>query len=68
MASYEFSYSSPETVSVTPEKFLELRSFCPEIKAIRIIPPSLEHNDYGQILVLASSMKKESLQDVQLSE
>lgn len=61
MANYEFSYSSPETVSVTPEEFLELKSFCPEIKAIRIIPPSSEDNDYGQIIVLASSMKKKSL-------
>ncbi len=58
MINYEYSYTAPETISVTPEKYLELRSFFPDIKVLKIIPPGLDKNDFGQILVLASSMKK----------
>lgn len=61
MANYEFSYASSEAILVTPEKYLELRSFFPDIQVLKIIPPSAAKNDFGKILVLASSMRKESI-------
>lgn len=57
MANYGYSYLLPEAVSVTPEKFLELRLFFPDIQVLKIIPPTPEKNDFGRILILASSIK-----------
>ena len=59
MQNYGFSYIRPDAVPVTPEKYLELRQLYPGLRVLRIVPPSPEGDDYGRILILASSMKRE---------
>jgi len=59
MNNYGYTYLPPETIQVTPEKFLELKSLYPNLKTLGIIPPSIDFNDYGKILILASSLSSE---------
>ena len=59
MNNYEFSYKSSDSISVTPEEYLKLKSSCSNIQVLKIIPPSLAKDDYGQIVIVSPDTNKE---------